>query len=116
MLVGEVRLGLVVLDILLHLTFSLCCDVDKLNHGVVCLELDDALDWVIQANKKTCHCLLHSFINVGANQIELHFLEVLFHGLCPLTKRLKVVGEVTHVMRGDKAGSHMSLHVMPSCD
>ena len=31
--------------------FSLCCDVHKLNHGVVCLELDDALDSVIQANK-----------------------------------------------------------------
>src|SRR3954465_15565245 len=47
LLVGEVRLWLVVLDVLLHLALGLGCDVHKLNHVVVPLELGDALDRMV---------------------------------------------------------------------
>src|SRR3954470_5784862 len=71
---------------------------------------------MVQAIEEMCHCLFITLFNVGTDHVELHFLEVLFHGLCPLTKRLKLVKEVTCVVRRNKAGSHMSLHILPSCD
>ena len=70
----------------------------KLNHVVVPLELGDALDGMVQAIEEACHCLFISLFNVGTDHVELHLLEVLFHGLCPLTKRLKLVEKVTRVV------------------
>src|SRR4051812_48753176 len=71
---------------------------------------------MVQAIEEACHCLLISLLNVGTDHVELHLLEIFFHGLCSLTKRLKLVEEVTRVVRGNKAGSHMGLHVLPSCN
>src|SRR3954462_9451867 len=71
---------------------------------------------MVQAIEEACHCLFITLFNVGMDHVELHLLEVLFHGLCPLTKRLKLVEEVTRVVRRNKVGSHMSLHILPSCD
>jgi hypothetical protein len=98
LLVGEVRLWLVVLDVLLYSMFGFCCDVHKLNHVLIPLELSDTLDWMVQAIKKTRHCSLVALFNVGADHVELYLLEILFHGLCPLDKRSKLVEEVTHVV------------------
>src|SRR3954467_11201741 len=71
---------------------------------------------MVQAIEETCHYLLITLFNVGTDHVELHLIEVLFHGLCPLTKRLKLVEKVTRVVRRNKAGSHMGLHILPSCD
>src|SRR3954469_3602856 len=35
---------------------------------------------MVQAIEETCHCLVITLFNVGTDNVELHLLEVLFHG------------------------------------